>query len=164
MKRSVIAFVIAALILTACGAQAEDTKEEALNRQVVEQIATAFNEANFDTLDNLIAEDFVGHSPLAPEPFVGPDGLKGFFSLFKAAMPDANHPTYTLIADGDLVAAWMPFEGTFENELLGLPPNGKKVSIMMANVWRLENGKAVEFWINMDTLGYMQQVGAIPSN
>lgn len=164
MNRISLTYVVAVLLLTACGALAGDTTEEARNRQVVEQIAVSFNEGDFDALDGLIADDFVGHSPLSPEPFMGLDGLKAFFGLFKSAMPDAGHPSYTLIADGDLVVAWMPFEGTFENELLGLPPNGEKVSVMMSNVWRLEDGKAVEFWINMDTLSYMQQVGAIPSN
>lgn len=165
MKKLIVLVVLAALSLTACGgSQPEDTPTEARNREVVEQIAIAFNEGDFDKLDGIIADDFVGHSPLLPEPFVGPEGLKGFFGFFKAAMPDANHPTYTLIADGDLVVAWMPFEGTFENDVPGLPANGAKVDVMMGNVWRIEDGKAVEFWINMDTLKYMQQVGAIPSN
>ena len=164
MKRVILALIVTTLFVTACGPRSEDTKEEARNRQVVNQIAIAFNEGDFDALDDIIADDFVGHSPLSPEPFVGLEGLKGFFGLLKSAMPDASHPTYTLIADGDLVVAWMPYEGTFENEMLGLPPTGEKVSVMMSNVWRIEDGKAVEFWINMDTLKYMQQVGAIPAN
>ena len=30
---------------------------------------------------------------------------------------------------------------------------------MMSSIWRLKNGKAVEFWINMDTLGLLEQMG-----
>jgi predicted ester cyclase len=164
MKRLLLTLSLSAILLASCGAQAEDTPTEVTNREVVEQIAIAFNENNFDLLDDLIAEDFVGHSPLSPEPIVGLDGLKGLFGFFKASMPDAHHPSYTLIADGDLVAAWMPYEGTFENEMLGLPPTGEKVSVMMANIWEVHDGKATGWWINMDTLSYMTQVGAIPSN
>ena len=65
-------------------------------------------------------------------------------------------------AEGDLVAIHMPIEGTFTNELMGIPPNGKKVTLWMCNIWRAAEGKLVEWWINMDTLGLMQQLGAIP--
>ena len=45
---------------------------------------------------------------------------------------------------------------------MGIPPNGKKVVVWMANIWRVAGGKVVEWWINLDTLGLMQQLGAIP--
>ena len=67
-----------------------------------------------------------------------------------------------LIAEGDLVVIHMPIEGTFTNQLMGIPPNGKKVSLWMCNVWKVVGGRAVEWWINMDTLGLMQQLGVIP--
>ena len=79
-----------------------------------------------------------------------------------AAMPDLHYPSWTLIAEGDLVAIHMSAEGTFTNELMGIPPNGKKVSMRSANIWRFADGKIVEWWLNMDTLGFMQQIGAIP--
>ena len=43
---------------------------------------------------------------------------------------------------------------------MGIPPNGKKVSVWMANIWRFADGKVVEWWFNLDTLGFMQQLGA----
>ena len=98
-----------------------------------------------------------------PEDIQGPEGLKGFFAAFRAAMPDVHHPSWTLIAEGDLVAIHMPVEGTFTNELMGIPPNGQKVVVWMANIWRVVDGKLVEWWLNMDTLGFMQQLGAIPA-
>ncbi|MGD8966326.1 MAG: ester cyclase [Anaerolineae bacterium] len=133
-----------------------------VNRTVVDRITEAFNEGNLELLDELIAPDFVGHNPLSPEDIQGPEGLKGFFGAFRAAMPDIRHPIWTLIAEGDLVAIHMPIEGTFENELMGIPPNGKKVSLWMANIWKVVDGKAVEWWINMDTLSLMQQLGVVP--
>jgi len=113
-------------------------------------------------VDEIVAPNFVGHNPLSPEDIQGPDGLKGFFAAFRAAMPDIHHPYWTLIAEGDLVAIHMPIEGTFTNELMGIPPNGKKVALWMCNVWRIAEGKIAEWWINMDTLGLMQQLGVIP--
>ena len=59
-------------------------------------------------------------------------------------MPDLHYPHWTLIAEGDLVVIHMPAEGTFTNELMGIPPNGKKMFVWMANVWRFADGKIVE--------------------
>jgi predicted ester cyclase len=133
------------------------------NKALVDRLTKAFNEGNLDLLDEFVAPDFVGHNPLSPEDIQGLEGLKGFFGAFRAAMPDIQHPHWTLIGEGDLVAIHMPVVGTFTNELMGIPPNDKKVVVWMANIWRVVDGKAVEWWLNVDTLGLMQQLGAIPA-
>ena len=48
--------------------------------------------------------------------------------MLGTAMPDMHYPSWTLIADGDLVAIHLLVEGTFTNGLMGIPPNGKKMS------------------------------------
>ena len=132
------------------------------NKVVVERLLEAFNEGHLDVVDELVAPDFVGHTPLMPEDMHGPEAVKGFYAATRAAMPIACHPSWTLIAEGDLVVTHMPLEGTFTNEFMGIPPNGRKVIVWMANIWRAVDGRVVEWWINMDTLGLMQQLGAIP--
>jgi len=133
------------------------------NKALVQRLTEAFNEGDLDVIDELVAPDFVGHNPLMPKPIQGPDGLKGFFAAFRAGMPDIHHPSWTMIAEGDLVAIHMPIEGTFTNELMGIPPNGEKVALWMCNVWRIADGKLAEWWSNMDTLGLMQQLGVVPA-
>jgi hypothetical protein len=32
----------------------------------------------------------------------------------------------------------------------------------MANIWKVVEGKAVKWWINMDALSLMQQLGVVP--
>lgn len=132
------------------------------NKALVDRMTKAFNDGNLGVVDELVAPDFVGHNPLSPEDMQGPEALKGFFAAFRAAMPDICHPSWTLIGEGDLVAIHMPAEGTFENELMGIPPNGKKVSVWMINIWRVSEGKLAEWWLCMDTLSLMQQLGVVP--
>jgi len=132
------------------------------NKAVIDRFNVALNEGNLDVIDAIFAPDFVGHSPLSPEPIRGPGGYKAFLATMGAAMPDLQYPSWTLIAEGDLVVIHMSAEGTFTNELMGIPPNGKKVLLWMINIWRFADGKIVEWWHSMDTLGFMQQLGAIP--
>ena len=132
------------------------------NKAVIDRFNVALNEGNLDVIDAIFAPDFVGHSPLSPELIRGPGGYKAFLATMGAAMPDLHYPSWTLIAEGDLVVIHMSAEGTFTNELMGIPPNGKKVLLWMINIWRFADGKIVEWWHSMDTLGFMQQLGAIP--
>ena len=132
------------------------------NKAVIDRFNVALNEGNLDVIDAIFAPDFVGHSPLSPEPIRGPGGYKAFLATMGAAMPDLHYPSWTLIAEGDLVVIHMSAEGTFTNALMGIPPNGKKVLLWMINIWRFADGKIVEWWHSMDTLGFMQQLGAIP--
>jgi predicted ester cyclase len=132
------------------------------NKAMVDRFNVELNKGNLDSVYEFIAPDFVGHSPLSPEPIRGPDGYKAFLVMMGTAMPDLHYPSWTLIGEGDLVAIRMSAEGTFTNPLMGIPPNGKKALVWMTNIWRFEEGKAVEWWLSMDTLGFMQQLGAIP--
>lgn len=132
------------------------------NKAVVDRLTRALNEGYLDLIDEVVAPEFVGHTPFSTEDIHGPAGLKAFFNTFRAAMPDINHPYWMLIGDGKFVAIHMPIEGTFTSELLGISPNNQKIVVWMANIWRLEDGKAVEWWLHTDTLCLLQQLGGVP--
>ncbi len=51
------------------------------------------------------------------------------------------------------------FNGTFENDYLGIPANGKEVSIRWGDFSKIENGKIVEIYFQLDLIDLMQQVG-----
>lgn len=46
---------------------------------------------------------------------------------------------------------------------MGLSPTDKKVSFVGVGFLTLKDGKIVEQWSFNDTMGMMQQIGAIPS-
>ena len=54
------------------------------------------------------------------------------------------------------------FHGTHTGELLGIPPTGREVEILVIDVVRVADGRIVEHWGIVDRLGLLQQLGAIP--
>jgi predicted ester cyclase len=46
---------------------------------------------------------------------------------------------------------------------MGIAPTGKQVAVAGLTISRVENGRVVEEWTNWDTLGMLQQLGAIPA-
>jgi len=68
-------------------------------------------------------------------------------------MPDLRVDVLDMIAEGDKVAVRYTVEGIHEGDLFGVPPTGQRVS----------DGKIQEHWRITDSLGMMQQPGAIPA-
>jgi predicted ester cyclase len=46
---------------------------------------------------------------------------------------------------------------------MGAAPTGKQITATAIDIARLADGKIVEHWGQMDTLGLMQQLGLLPA-
>ena len=46
---------------------------------------------------------------------------------------------------------------------MGLAPTGKQATVTGITIDRIRAGRIVETWTNWDTLGLLQQLGAIPA-
>jgi predicted ester cyclase len=67
-----------------------------------------------------------------------------------------------IAAEGDTVAARVAFRGTHRGEFWGIPPTGKEVAFSSMEVNRVVDGKVEEHWVEINLLGLVQQLGAIP--
>ena len=47
---------------------------------------------------------------------------------------------------------------------MGIPPTGKTLSIDAITIHRMDNGKIAETWEVWDTLGFLQQIGVVPTS
>ena len=61
-----------------------------------------------------------------------------------------------------MVAARVSFRGTHRGEFQGIPPTGKEVGFSSIEIDRMVEGKVAEHWFEMDMLGLMGQLGALP--
>ncbi len=106
--------------------------------------------------------DFVAHVPGMPGPLDGEE-WEQFLSIFLAGFPDMRLAVEDVVAQGDRVAVRWTFVGTHEGEFFGSPPTGVRVRMSAIEVNRVVDGKIAEHWVELDQLGMLQQVGAIPS-
>ena len=135
---------------------AEENK--ALVRRFVEEF---WNEGNTSAADELMAVDAAIHMPTGE--VVDLDGLKGFAAVWRRSFPDWHSTFEELIAEGDRVAERWTGRGTHRGELQGIPPTGKRVEVPGSVFYRIVDGKIVEFRGQLDMMGLMRQLGAIPS-
>ena len=110
----------------------------------------------------LLAPDFKAHVPGSPES-LSREAYTQFNRLFSAAFPDGRVTVEDLIAEGDKVVLRMRFQGTHRGDFQGLPPTGKWVTMAGIGIDRIADDQVVEHRAEFDTLGLLQQLGAIPA-
>ena len=132
------------------------------NKAIARRFFECWVEGDLDGFDEIVAPDVIDHDPYNPHGGEGLDGLKKFVAMYREAFPDINFTIEDQVAEGDMVATRWVGTGTMKGELMGLEPNGKQSTVPGISIDRIENGKIVEGWTNWDTLGLMQNIGAIP--
>ena len=135
------------------------------NKAVVQRFNELFGECwrtgDVDILDEVLAPDFVYHSPGTPPDLAG---FKQSLLMLSAGLHDLQYTVDDLFAEGDRVADRMTWQATHQGELFGLPPSGNTVRGTEMHISRIAEGRIVERWGEGDNLGLMQQIGAIHSS
>jgi predicted ester cyclase len=131
------------------------------NKALVRRFYEEIDRGNLEAMDELVAEDYIDHSP-PPFP-VGPgrEGLKDAFKLFWGATP-GRHVIEDQIAEGDRVVTRLTAFGKHEGDLPGAPRTGNEMQMTAVTIHRIANGKLAEKWSNKDELALLQQLEVIP--
>ena len=133
------------------------------NKAVARRFYEAWNARDLDAFDGLIASDARDHDPQNPvKDMRGPAGAKHAAGMYHGAYSDGRFEVCEQIAEGDLVVTRWTGKGTHDGELMGMPPTGKAVEIQGITIDRIADGKIAESWTCFDTLGMLQQLGAVP--
>ena len=111
-------------------------------------------------VDEFFAPDFVGHTPRGDMNF---EQHKQYRAVQYTALPDLNWIVDDMIAEGDKVVTRVAAQGTHKGDYMGIAATGRQVTAPGVDIFRIAGGKFVELWACLDTLGLMQQLGAIPS-
>ena len=116
---------------------------------------------NLEVIDELFAPSYSFKSPLAGD-INGAAGFKEALAAMFSAFPDTKYTIDDIFAEGDKVATRFTMSGTFTGEIMGITPTGKSASVSGILITRWEDGKEVEAWESIDTLGWYQQLGITP--
>ena len=136
---------------------AEDNK--AIIRRFYEEV---FNQKKRAAIEEFVDSKGIDHA-LPPGLPAGIEGTKQFITMYLTAFPDLHFTVEDMIAEGDKVVARLTTRGTQQGAFMGIPPTGKQATITAIDINRIVGGKSVEHWLNMDTLGLLQQLGVIPA-
>jgi predicted ester cyclase len=117
---------------------------------------------DFDVLSELCTADAINHAA-APERQHGMENIRTVIEFTRRAQPDRRWVEQHTVAEGDLVVVYGRRDGTWSgSSLRGIEtPSSGPVSVELAHMFRLRDGKIAEHWAVRDELGMMQQLGVI---
>ena len=126
-------------------------------------LGEVWGEGKLDVVDELLAPNYVDHTPRGPEPssVQGAEGLKQAVTLFRDAFPDLTYRVDLQVVQDNLVATRFTATGTHTGMFQGIPPTGRRVTYTGIDMSRVVDGRIVEAWVNYDALGLLQQIGAV---
>ncbi len=158
------ALVLSALLVTvAAGCAPPASTQLEANKEVVRRFTDILNAADWDALDEVVTEDFRRHSQAtAGPPVTSREEFKQLQQSFLVSMPDQHVTTEMLIAEGDKVAGYATYSGTQTGPMGDFPATGNRVESKFLAIFRIEEGKIAELWVEWDNVAMLTQLGLFP--
>jgi steroid delta-isomerase-like uncharacterized protein len=117
-----------------------------------------WSEGRLESIPELLADDFVAHHPGAPD-WSGLEDVRAIVQRTRDAFPDFHESVEDVMVDGDRVITRFVARGTHLGAYQGLLPTGKSFAMAEIGIFRMEGGKIVEKWGQVDRLGMYRQLG-----
>lgn len=131
------------------------------NKALVRSFVETWNTREFDRFEDLMAETATLTVGGATVP-CSPSATRAIAQEWTTAFPDWRFELRSLIAEGNLVAAHMPYMGTHIGSILGVAPTGRTATVDEMVFFRIADGKIVQAWEVYDELGMWRQLDARP--
>lgn len=134
------------------------------NKAIAKKVTDLWNTGNLKNIDEVYAPNCIFHQhhhPQSSRDIRGTTDWKKFILEFREAFPDFKITIEDQIATGDKLVLRFTCRGTQKGEFMGFDPTDKKLIWTGISIYRLENNKIVESWVNWDMAGLFEQIGVI---
>lgn len=132
------------------------------SRELMRRITTEiWDKGRIDLVDELIAEDLVDHVEQAGLEGTGRERYRASVLMTRTAFPDFRNPLDLIVAEGDIAVSYGRAVGTNSGEMMGMPPTGKTMDVLVIGMLRFKDGQAIERWGVYDTMAMSQQLGLL---
>ena len=143
-----------ALVASVAGAGTIDE-----NKTLVAKFIEANNSKDFDNLPTYVTDNFRRHSQASPGVVVtNKEQFKEHMGDDMKTFPDAKIDVQQVVAEGDRVAVWGQYLGTYKGEISSSELTGRIVNVDFAAIYRIEGDKIAELWITWDNLAIRTQL------
>jgi steroid delta-isomerase-like uncharacterized protein len=135
------------------------TQNEQLARRFFDELC---NGRRLDIAAEIMTADHVYHDPQSPPSEPGPEGMADTVRIYQDTLAGHWQVNEIIATDDRVVTRWTG-TGVHQTELMGVPATGRRISVEAISVMRVQDGKIAEHWCAWDTLGLLQQIGAVPA-
>jgi steroid delta-isomerase-like uncharacterized protein len=124
---------------------------KALVRRFITEI---FEQGDLESVDDLCADDFIGHTWGNADKA----GLKQAMARVASGLADAYFQIDDMIAEDDRVAVRVTASARQVGEFMGMPGSGRSYEIGEIHIFRVRDGKVDEHWHEYNPAALMKQL------
>lgn len=126
-------------------------------------LIAGWTEGHVEVADDIIDPNFKVHGAGGQIIPAGNQGVKQLVLAWRNAFPDGKMQVLDEIPAGDKVGVRLLWTGTHTGDFYGVPASGNKVVVSSIGIDKVgPDGRITEGWGEVDMLGMMTQIGAIP--
>ena len=143
------------------GSNGSEENKQLLRRQYEDVWANG----NADVLDKTCSHDVVFYGLPTTDRSADIRAFKDFIGTCSRAFSDLKNDVEDVIAEGDRVVVRSTLSGTHDGDpFLEADASDSEVEVAVTTIFRIERGKIAEAWMCFDTMGLLQQIGAMPEH
>jgi steroid delta-isomerase-like uncharacterized protein len=157
-----VLLLMLAILFVGCSPSPSEQLEA--NKDLVRRFVDSLNEADWDALDSIIAEDFCRRSQASPVTVKSRADFKKLQQSFYTTMPDQKVTLEIVLAEDDKVAVYATYTGTMTGPMGGFEATGKTLTSKFLGIFRIEDNLIAELWIEMDNMAMFNQLGLSPAS
>jgi predicted ester cyclase len=91
----------------------------------------------------------------------GHDGFRELVRRINTTFADVNQEPLDVIAEGDRVVARTRMTALHVGDYQGIAPTNRTIEMRQVHIWRIEDGRVIEHWPQLDEAGALRQMGAL---
>lgn len=154
--------LLLAAVFTACGVS--DERQLEANKNLVREFAARIDAGDWEALDELVTKDIRRHSraTTARPEISSREEFKQHEQARNTPWPDGRVTYEMMLAEGNMVAAYATFTGTNNGPLGQFSATGRPVETKFLAMFRIEEGKIAEIWVEWDNIAVLSQLGLYP--
>ena len=128
------------------------------NKKIVTKMfLEVWNKKEFSELDKLVSDSVELH--FGSNDFnITPTDFINMIESWHEAFPDIRFKIHHIIAEDDVVAINVNYEGTHSKKFMNIEPLNNKINVSEMMFFKLKEGQIVEAWELYDELGMQKQM------
>ncbi|HET6348811.1 MAG TPA: ester cyclase [Candidatus Krumholzibacteria bacterium] len=132
------------------------------HRALISRIAhDIWNRGDLAVVDEVMSPNGKYHGPHMPGGVGDRDTWRRAIGMYRSAFPDSCVTFDDMVVCENTVVGRWSATATHTGQLPGVAPTGRRITIGGITIYRIEAGKIMEAWEQLDMLGMWQQIGVV---
>jgi predicted ester cyclase len=127
-----------------------------------------WNERKLEVADEIFAPNCITHQLQSGAEIISavrnPEAVKHHIGEWLSGFPDLHFIVEQILAEDERVMTQSMMQGTHSGVWLDILPTRKMINIRLSVIHRIVDGKIIEDWVLVETLGFFQQLGLVASS